>query len=129
MTVTETYKRYSEAFKRQVVAEYEQGASASALCRKYGVGGITTVLTWVKKYGREGLRHQTLHIQTPEEADQLGQLRKEKDLLCKVIADLTVQKLLLEGTLQVYRETYGEEGLKKNAPRSSPMPIRPAEVP
>lgn len=29
MTTSEIYKRYSEAFKRQVVAEYEQGASAT----------------------------------------------------------------------------------------------------
>ncbi len=55
MTTTTVSKRYSEGFKRQVVAEYEAGQSASALCRKYGIGNVTSVTTWVKQYAIEGL--------------------------------------------------------------------------
>jgi transposase-like protein len=116
------YKRYSEAFKRQVVAEYEAGASAGALCRKYGIGKVSSVTAWVKQYGHEGLRHGVVHIQTPEEADQLRQLEHERDLLQQVVADLTIQNHLLTGQLQVYEETYGREVLKKNGPGSSSMP-------
>ncbi|MBD3251870.1 transposase [Candidatus Uhrbacteria bacterium] len=55
MTKTKVFKQYSEGFKRQVVAEYEEGTSASALCRRYGIGSVSSVTAWVKKYGIEGL--------------------------------------------------------------------------
>lgn len=126
MTEKKVYKRYSESFKRQVVAEYEDGAMASELCRKYGIGNPNTVTTWVKKYGREGLRHKVVYIQTPEEADQLRHLEHERDVLRQAVADLTVKNLLLEGQLQIYQETYGEAALKKNAPGSSSTPTPPA---
>ena len=119
MTKNEVCKRYSEGFKRQVVAEYEDGASATALSRKYGIGGISTVTTWVKQYAREGLRHKVVHIQTPDEAHQLQRLEQERDLLQQALAELTVRNLLLEGRLRVYQETYGEDALKKNVPASS----------
>jgi transposase-like protein len=122
MTRTKACKRYSEGFKRQVVAEYEDGASATALCRKYGIGSISTVTAWVKQYAREGLRHEVVHIQTPDEARQLQQLERERDLLQHALADLTVRNLLLEGQLRVYQETYGEAVLKKNVPASSSTP-------
>lgn len=110
----EIYRRYSEAFKRQVVTEYEQGASMSALRRKYRIGSDGTVATWVKQYAREGVRHETIHIQSAAEAQQVQQLVKERALLQQIIADLTVKNVLLEGQLQVYQETYGAAVLKKN---------------
>jgi transposase-like protein len=125
MARTSVRKRYSEGFKRQVVAEYEDGVSATSLCRKYGIGNASSVTAWVKKYGREGMRLEIVRIQTPEEADQLRQLERERDLLQQAVAGLTVQKLLLEGELRVYRETYGEAPLKKNARASSSTPTRP----
>jgi transposase-like protein len=126
MTTPKVFKRYSEGFKRQVVAEYEEGASASSLCRKYGIGGVSSVTAWVKQYGLEGLRHEIVHIQTPTEADQLRQLAQERDLLQQALADLTVQKLLLEGQLRVYQEAFGEVPLKKNGRASSNTPTLPA---
>lgn len=113
MTAKEIYKRYSEPFKRQVVAEYEKGASISELCRKYDIGGAVTVQKWIKKYAREGLRHEIMHIQTPTEAQRVQQLTQEIQVLRQALADLTIKNLLLEGTLQVYQNTYGDSVLKK----------------
>lgn len=126
MSETKVCKRYSEGFKRQVVAEYEAGTSTTALCRKYGIGSESTVSTWVKKYAAAGLRHELVHIQTPAEAEQLQHLEQERDLLRSALADLTVQKLLLEGQLRIYQEAYGDAVLKKNAPASLRMPMPPA---
>jgi transposase-like protein len=126
MPNTKVYKRYSEGFKREVVAEYEGGVSASALCRKYGIGSVSSVTTWVKQYGHMGLRHEIVHIQTPAEADQLRQLEQERDVLQQALAELTVQKLLLEGQLRVYQEAYGEAPLKKNGSAASSTPTLPA---
>lgn len=108
------YKRYSEAFKRQVVAEYEAGASANSLSKTYGIGRVDTITRWVKQYGSAGLRHQVMHIQTPEEANRVQQLEQRCAMLERVIAELTVRTLVLEGQLQVYQETYGSDVLKKN---------------
>ena len=44
---------YSEAFKKQVVREFEQGLlNKDQLQRKYGLGGNSTVLKWCRKYGK-----------------------------------------------------------------------------
>ena len=39
----EYVKRYSQAFKQEVVKEYEAGASAKYLSEKYGIGGGSTI--------------------------------------------------------------------------------------
>lgn len=46
-------KTFSEAFKKQVVKEYEQGLlNKDQLQIKYGLGGNSTVLKWCRKYGK-----------------------------------------------------------------------------
>lgn len=50
---TKPQKRFSEAFKREVVREYEQGAmNKDQIQLKYGLGGNSTVLKWCRKYGK-----------------------------------------------------------------------------
>lgn len=45
--------RYSEAFKRAVVREYERGILNKAQIKsKYGIGGKSRVLDWCRKYGK-----------------------------------------------------------------------------
>ena len=44
---------YSEAFKRQVVMELEQGLSTKAtLRRKYGIAGNSCIPRWCRRYGK-----------------------------------------------------------------------------
>jgi transposase-like protein len=51
--------RFSEAFKRGVVKEFEQGLlNKDQLQRKYGLGGNTTILKWCRKYGKFAYPHQ-----------------------------------------------------------------------
>lgn len=45
--------QYSEAFKKQVVREYEKGAfSKKQIQAKYGIKGKSRLLDWCRKYGR-----------------------------------------------------------------------------
>lgn len=45
--------KYSQAFKVQVVREYEQGfRTKDELMNKYKIGGHSTVLQWCRKYGK-----------------------------------------------------------------------------
>jgi transposase-like protein len=53
-------KKFSEAFKKQVVKEFEQGLlNKDQLQRKYGLGGNSTVLKWCRKYGKFAYPKQT----------------------------------------------------------------------
>jgi len=108
-------RRYSEAFRRQVVQEYETGASLRALQEKYGIGSSRTIKRWVQRYSREGIRHEVVHIQSPEERDRLKALEAQVRDLERALARLTLEKVRLEEEVALYRELYGEEEVKKNA--------------
>jgi transposase-like protein len=111
-------KRYSEAFKRQVVAEYETGINISDLQKKYGITGGMTIPNWIKKYAKQGFRHELVRIQTAEEADRVKELEQQVQELEQTLGKVVLEKLRLESILEELEETYGVE-VKKNAVRSS----------
>lgn len=111
-------KRYSTAFKQEIVKEYEKGASISTLKRKYGIKGNGTIERWVKEYGWKGLRHQYMVIQKPEEQDEVKALKEKIARLEKVVAQLTLDKYMLETTLEVVEKELGENPKKSGEPRS-----------
>jgi transposase-like protein len=46
-------KNYSEAFKRQIVSEYERGLNTKAgLKLKYGILGNSCITSWCKQFGK-----------------------------------------------------------------------------
>ena len=102
----------------QIVREYEVGTSLHELSEKYGIGGGNTIREWVAKYGRLGVRHQLLVIQSPEEQQQVKQLKARNDQLEKLVAQLSLDKVMLETTLQVVEEQLGVD-LKKSIGRRS----------
>lgn len=122
----QVYKRYSEAFRIQVVREYEAGASMSFLQTKYGIRGKTTISKWIKKYSIQGIRHQFMVIQTPEEQDQMKVLQERNKQLEKLVAQLSLDKLMLESTLEVVQREYGID-VKKNEQKSLRRPSNDEE--
>jgi transposase len=110
--------RYSEAFKKQVVREYEGGVSASSLREKYGIKGSNTIITWLKKYGREGSRYKLMVIQKPEEQQRVKQLEKRVQELERALAQVMLDKLMLESLVEVIEAEEGIE-VKKNIARQS----------
>ena len=94
MAMTRT--RYSEAFKRQVVEELENGKfrSLHAACRAYGIGGTTTVSNWVRRYGREDILPKNVRIETMKERDELKEARKRIRELEAAVADAHVDHCL-----------------------------------
>jgi transposase-like protein len=118
--MTETIiKRYSLAFKKHVVAEYETGASVYQLNQRYGINGNGTVARWVKQYGREGSRVKLMVIQKPEEQERVKQLAGRIAELEQLVAQLSLDKFMLECTLAVAEEELGHD-VKKKPPTSSP---------
>ena len=116
--VKKVYKRYSEAFRIQVVREYEAGESISQLQKKYGINGSTTIPAWIKRYSTQGLRYEVMTIQTPDERNRLKELEAENARLKALVADLSLEKAILESTVAVIERDYGIE-VKKNEPTSS----------
>ena len=111
-------KRYSEAFKWQVVAEYETGISISDLQKKYGITGGMTIPNWIKKYAKQGFRHELVRIQTAEEVNRVKELEQQVQELELTLGKVVLEKLKLESILEELEERYGVE-VKKNAVRSS----------
>ena len=116
-------KRYSEAFRQEVVREYEAGSSIAELRKKYGIGGEHTIQVWVEKYSHSGLRHQVIRIQRADEANRVRELEARVRELEAALGKVTLEKLLLESTLEVIEAEYGIE-VKKNAPSSSSGPTK-----
>ena len=112
-------RRYSLAFKKQVVEEYEAGVSASALRRRYGLGGTHMVVQWVERYSREGVRHKLMVVQTPKEQERVKELEAQVAELEKLVAQLSLDKFMLESTLAVAEEELGHEVKKKLRSSSS----------
>jgi len=115
--MTKTIRRYSEGFKRQVVSEYEDGTSIVTLQRKYGINGNMTIQRWIKQHGREGLRHQLMHIQTLEEVERVKSLEQQVQELQQALGRVMLEKLKLESQLEMLQAT--AETVKKNDRSSS----------
>lgn len=116
--MTQKIKRYSEGFKKQIIAEYEAGGSIPELNRKYGISGGNTIRFWIKKYARESFRHELVRIQTTEEANRVKELEQQVQELEQALGKVVLEKLKLESILEELEEEYGVE-VKKNAPTSS----------
>lgn len=97
----EPIKRYSQAFKQQVVREYEAGASATSLAQQYGIGTHTTIKKWVQKYGRSGFRSEKVVIQTVEDQLEVQEMKARIAALESALAESVLEKRMLETTLAV----------------------------
>lgn len=102
-------KRYSEAFKRQVVSEYEDGHSVLSLRTKYGITGNGTIERWIKKYARAGFRHELVIIQRADEREHQKVLEARIRELETAVAQLTLDKIVLESSLAEAEQLLGIE--------------------
>ena len=80
---------YSEAFKIQVVEEIRQGKFASILQaqKAYGICGMNTIQSWLKKYGKVDLLPKRVRVETMTEIDELKEAKKRIRDLEKALAD------------------------------------------
>lgn len=108
-------KRYSEAFKRQVVREYEAGERGEELRQKYGIGGRNTLTRWLKQYGTAATRQELIVIQRPQERAQAQQMARRVQELETALAEVTLEKLVLRATLAEAEQRLGEPVEKKVA--------------
>lgn len=108
----EPVKRYSQAFKQQVVREYEAGASIYSLLQKYGIGAHNTVRRWVKKYGKSGYRSEVVVIQSVEDQLEVKAMKARIAELESALAASVLENRMLSGTLETASQAL-EMDLKK----------------
>ena len=128
-----SYVRYSEAFKRQVVAELEEGkfSSIGEANRVYGIRGGATVLQWIRKYGSEGILPKKVKIETLKERDELKEARKRIRQLEAALADAHIDCSLGDSYLKIACERLGidvSDFKKKNAITLSELRKRQADL-
>lgn len=111
--------KYSLAFKRQVVQEYERGATFAALQRKYGIPPGPTIRRWLKQFSAHpGDQTPMTHDNTTDDVETQARQAERIAALEKLVAQLSLDKLMLESTITVL-EQRGEPVKKKSDTRSS----------
>jgi len=81
-------KRHTEEQMIYAIKQAEAGTSVKEICRRMGVSE-PTFYAWKKKYGGMGV----------SELRELRQLRKENTRLKRLVADLTMDKHILQEVL------------------------------
>lgn len=115
MTVTgRTIRRYSEAFKQQVVSEISRGEKTISQAQKvYDIRGGQTIQNWLKCAGQPC--NKIVRIETVAEVDRIKQLEDEKRQLEQALAQTQVKLLSSEAMVDLLSERYGvSEEAKKN---------------
>lgn len=104
-------KRYSEAFKRQVVEEMESGkfASIRQAQKAYGITGAQTVTSWVGRLGSPHIQPRIIRIETMKERDELKELKKRNRDLEAALADAHLEHVMEKAYLHVACERMGED--------------------
>lgn len=109
-------KKYSEAFKKKVVAEHEKGIlNKDQLQVKYGIGGNSVILNWCRQYGK---------LYYPPKGTVIGRPMKDpaKQRIKELEHQLAAMKLQLSAYEKLIEITEREEGisiLKKDGARQS----------
>jgi len=101
---------YTDAFKIQVVKEYEKGGvSKEFLKQKYGISGNSTISKWIKKYAAASTA--SFGLSEPLQAAVKEQLEKEE--LMRKLEESQLKVLALEALLEVSSEHTGIDLKKK----------------
>jgi transposase-like protein len=107
-------KRYSLTFKKQVVREYEAGASVPSLMRKYGITGNQTIRNWIKRHSEKGSRTAMKGITDPQTQAELEVLKDKVEALEQLVSQLSLDKFMLESCLKVAERELGYEVKKSD---------------
>ena len=81
--------KFTDAQKAFIIRQGEEGTAVAEICRKAGISQAT-YFNWKKKYG--GLM--------PSEMKRLRELEEENDRLKRIVADLSLDKEMLQDVIK-----------------------------
>ena len=107
-------RRYSDAFKRKVVSDINKGIyTANRAAQIYKIGGNMTVYKWLAKYSPDNVfAHKGANMKKNKKNSAVD-LESRIRYLEQIVSDLTIEKKILETTIDIANEEYGLD-LKKN---------------
>lgn len=115
--------RYSEAFKRSVVSDYERGIlNKDQVQAKYGIGGNSRVLEWCRKYGK---LHYPKHaaVGRPMKDPQKQRIKE----LEKQLEEAKLKVLAYEKLISITEKEEGISILKKDDAKQSKSLPKPTQ--
>jgi len=116
--------KYSECFKRQVVADLESGRvdSIHAAMRHYGITGYGTIQRWVQRFGKNHLLPKVVIVQTPDEKREIERLSKELAQAKEALGEQQIRQWIVEKQLELAGREYGfnPDEFKKKVDGTSP---------
>jgi transposase len=126
-----TVMRYSMAFKQQVANDLESGRFDSVLQAQehYGICGNGTIQRWLKRYGKQHLCARVIRVETPDEKDQIRQLKQRIKQLEQTLGRTQAEKVLGDAFLEIACETLGQDvdAFKKKV--GTPLSMPPKNSP
>ena len=122
-----TQKDYSMSFKMQVVKEIERGElSTTGARRKYGIQARSTVVSWLRKYGKFDWENQTpSHMpKTPEQKileleQKVKLLEKQKSLLERQVETADKKAIIFDMMIDLAEKEYNIPIRKNSLPEQS----------
>lgn len=92
-------KRYSEAFKKQVVREYETGVlNKDELMRRYNIRGKSSVLQWCRRYGTFDYTNNRIPMGRPFKDPQNKRIKELENKLRQAELKLKAYEKVIEIT-------------------------------
>ena len=115
-------KRYSEAFKKQVVQEFEKGLlNKDQLQSKYGIAGKSRVLEWCRKYGKFAYNIPTQNGRPMKDPQKQRIKELEKKLKAYVYEAIEAERAGLKVKLKKTSEFRVPEEFQKRLDKSTAL--------
>jgi len=109
-----TSKRYGEAFKQAIVVEIRSGRTTIGEARRrYGIRGALTIPGWLRRYGGQTMKPRFRRAAKKLNGQSDVRLKRENQELRRALAQVTMEKVLLESLIQESEERLGVD-LRKN---------------
>jgi transposase len=120
-------KDYSLSLKLQIVQEVERGElSTKGACRKYGIQARSTIVMWLRKYGKFDWENQTPSQmpKTPEQKileleQKVRLLEKQKTFLEKQVETADKKAIIFDMMIDLAEKEYNIPIRKNSLPEQS----------
>ena len=117
--IKRTQRDYTLGFKLSVVEQVEKGELTYKQAQaRYGIQGRSTVLTWLRKHGRQDWRDGASSTPMPSEPKPPTPEQQIKALQVQ-LQEATEKARLFEAMLDVLKKDYGVRVVKKPLGKSS----------
>lgn len=119
-------RRYTEAFKRSVIADIDAGRLTKAeASRRYQIAGHSTVLKWYRKYSKFAQAGITIGLSMTDKQQKQKEERLAKDRRIReleaALAEAHLYNRALETMISLAEETYKIPVRKNSGAKQSPI--------